>query len=47
MEETEVCKFCNNTGFVTNLEYDSDVHAYIPAGMIECKHPGLKSYDNN
>lgn len=43
--EQEVCEFCENTGYVTNLEYDSTVHQFMPAGLIECNHPG--QYDNN
>jgi hypothetical protein len=39
MDEEEVCEFCNNSGFVTNLEYDTDTHQFIDAGLIECKHP--------
>ncbi len=44
MEQTEVCEFCNGTGFVTNIEYNSDIHQYVEAGLIECKHPN--NYDD-
>lgn len=39
MEQTEECEFCNGTGFVTNIEYNSDIHQYVEAGLIKYKHP--------
>lgn len=39
MEQEEVCEFCNGTGFVPNIVYDSTVHRYIQDGVLECKHP--------
>jgi hypothetical protein len=40
MEDTEVeCEFCNDTGFVRDIEYNEDIHTYQDAGLIECKHP--------
>lgn len=43
--EQDVCEFCHGTGYVTNVEYDNAIHEFVPAGLIECKHPG--QYDNN
>jgi len=37
--QEEVCEFCLNSGFVQNVEYNDDIHAFIPNGMIECTHP--------
>jgi hypothetical protein len=37
--DERVCEFCNNSGFVTDLEYNTDVHTFVPVGQIECRHP--------
>lgn len=37
--EAEGCEFCNGTGYVTNVEFNSDTHEYQEAGLIKCKHP--------
>jgi hypothetical protein len=42
MEQEVKCEFCNGTGFVQYVEYNNDVHAFVPAGLIKCNHP-----DNN
>lgn len=39
-DKEEECEFCCDTGFVTNIEYDSDIHQFVYAGLIKCKHPG-------
>jgi len=39
MEQEVKCEFCNDTGYVTNVEYNSDTHRFEEAGLIECKHP--------
>ena len=38
-DEEVDCEFCDGTGWVQNVEYDDSVHAFVPAGLIKCKHP--------
>lgn len=35
----DVCEFCLNTGYVQNVEFNEDIHKYVNAGLLECKHP--------
>ena len=33
------CEFCEDTGYVDDVQYDKNTHRYYKAGLIECKHP--------
>jgi len=37
--EAHSCEFCQDTGYVQNVEFDEDSHTYQDAGLIICKHP--------
>lgn len=39
------CEFCLGTGYVKDVQYDTDAHRYYDAGLIECKHPN--NYGDN
>ncbi len=38
------CEFCQDSGYVQNVEFDEDSHTYQDAGLIICKHPN--NYDD-
>lgn len=32
------CKLCEGTGYIKDIQYDTDANCYYDGGSIKCKH---------